>query len=117
MPFPISVTFQGMLPSTALCAQIEQQVERLQRSTPCLLACRVAVQRKEDGFHKGGLYLIHAGVTLRFEGGYIGGASHRHEDPATAIRVTFETMRRQVEDFLAAQRAHGRTNAPGHAFP
>lgn len=117
MPFPISVTFQGMLPSVALSTQIEQQAEHLRRLVPGLLVCRVAVRRKEDRYRKHCLYMVHASVTLRLRDGYIGGASNTHEDVNVAIRATFEILQQQVELFMSQRRDDPSVIATGRALP
>jgi ribosomal subunit interface protein len=97
----VTITFQGMPPSSALKSDIEQHAEKLQRLAPHLQACRVVVQHSEQRHRQGNRYQVHAHLTLPgavIEAGNTPSGNQSHEDPYLAVRDTFDALRRQLED-------------------
>lgn len=117
---PVSVTFQGLPSSTALHADIERHAQRLERFAPRLLACHVTVRHSEDRHHKGNRYLVHVRATLpggEFEAGCTSERDHSHEDPYVAVRDAFDSLRRQLEDFVRIRRGDIKSHSPKRAPP
>lgn len=117
MHSPIDVTFQGMSPSAALQASIEHHLERLERVAPHLQTCCATVQRNEARHRQGNQYLVRVRVTLpggEFEAGHTPVPDHSHDNPYVAVRDTFNTLRRQLEDFAQIRRGDIKTHLPGH---
>lgn len=120
MSLPITVTFQGMPPSPALRADIEQHAERMERFAPRLLDCHVTVRRSEERHQKGNRYLVHVRATLpggEFEAGRTADPDHSHEDPYVAVRDAFDTLRRQLEDFVRIRRGDVKRHPQKPALP
>ena len=115
MSLPITVTFQDMPPSPALRTHIEQHAERLERFAPDLLSCQVTVRHSEERHRKGNRYLVHVRLTLpggEFEAGRAPDPDHSLEDPYVAVREAFDTLRRQLEDFVRIRRGDVKHHSP-----
>lgn len=110
----IDVTFQGMEPSPALRADIEQHARRMLRFAPRMLACHVVVRLGEAHHQTGNRYFVHARATLpggEVEAGRTATPDQTHADPYVAVRDTFDALRRQLEDFVRVKRGDVKTHA------
>lgn len=107
MSLSVTTTFRDMPPSPALRADIEEHAQRLLRFAPRLQTCQVTVQHSERRHQKGNRFSVLVRVTLpggEFEAGRSSDADHSHEDPYVATRDAFDSLRRQLEDFVRIRR-------------
>lgn len=107
MNFPITVAFQGMQPSSALRADIEQHAQRLAHFHSGILSCQTRVRFSEHRHHKGNRFLVRVHVAVPgavLDAGQTALANHSHEDAHVAVRDAFDAMRRRLEDQARVRR-------------
>jgi ribosomal subunit interface protein len=107
MQLPLQITFRNMDPSPAVEAAIRERAERLDRFHPHIMSCRVVVEAPHQHQRKGKLYGIRVDVMV--PGGEIavtheGPENHAHEDVYVAIRDSFNSVGRLLEDHLRKRR-------------
>ncbi len=115
MQLPLQISFRNMEPSDAVEAAIRERAERLDRFHPRIMGCRVVVEAPHRHHHKGKLYEIHVDLTV--PGGEIavthsGPKNHAHEDVYVAIRDSFNTAGRLLEDHVRKIRGDVKHHEP-----
>lgn len=119
MTTALTITFDGMEPSTPLRHEIERCAVKLERLTTPPLTCDVTVRQSEQRHLQGNRYAVHAHLTLpgtTIEAGKTPRADHTHEDPFVAVRDTFDAVRRQLDEHLRIRRGDVKTHAPAAAL-
>ncbi|WP_049622501.1 HPF/RaiA family ribosome-associated protein [Frateuria defendens] len=109
MTIPTNITFQGVPPSDALCADIHNHVRKLEHVAGDALLCRVVVRMAEHSHRQGNRYSVHARLLLsghEVEAGLMSESDQQHEDPYIAVANTFEALRRRTEDYVRRRREH-----------
>jgi ribosomal subunit interface protein len=104
----MQITFRKMSPSPAVRDRVRERVEKLSRIHERITGCRVVVEAPQRHHHKGGLFTV--AVEVQLPGGAI--ASHRnpdqrhaHEDVYVAVRDAFDSLERQLRDFVQRKTA------------
>ncbi len=106
MQIPTQITFRHMEPSAALEAKIRERADELERFFPRLIGCKVVVEM-DHRHEQGNLFRVRAELTLPGHELVAGHESAKHqayEDPFVALRDTFDSLRRQLEDLARRQR-------------
>jgi ribosomal subunit interface protein len=115
---PLQITFREIDPSPAIEANIREKVERLERFSDRITSCRVVVEAKNTTHRKGRVYTCAVDITVPGEEivvGRVGPKNHAHEDVYVAIRDSFNTATRLLEDHARRMRADVKTHqAPLH---
>lgn len=115
METPLQITFRGMESSDAVKANIEERVAKLERIYDRITNCNVVVELPHRHRTKGKIF--HIGITLSVPGGDIvvkrsPEENYAHEDIYVALRDSFRSVRRQLEDFVRRQRRDVKTHEP-----
>ena len=102
MAIPLQITFRKMEPSPYVRERIRERAEKLDGLSSRITGCRVVVEAPHRHHHKGRLYTV--AVEVRLPGAML--ASHRHpagkhahEDIYVALRDSFDSIERQIDDF------------------
>jgi len=116
MQLPLQITFRNITRSAAVEAHIRERADALERFFGRIMACRVIVEARGKGHHKGKLY--HLRVDLTVPGREIvvkrDPPEHRaHEDILVAVRDAFDAARRQLEDHAR----NSRGDVKAHEMP
>jgi len=109
MAFDTTVVFRDMSASPALQADILAHARKLERFSPRILSCHVAVEHAERRHHQGNRFVVRARLTLpgaELTAGQTATANLAHEDPHRAVFDTFDSLRRQLQDFTHGRRSH-----------
>lgn len=108
MSVPLQITFRQMLPSPAMRERIRERADKLEQFHQRITGCRVVVEAPHRHHQKGKLYTV--AVEVKVPGAVI--ASHRnpgqrqeHADIYVALRDSFESIERQIEDYLRRKRS------------
>lgn len=104
---PPQIVFRNMAPSDAIEAAIRERTDKLGRFHEHIMSCRVVVELHHRHHHQGNLY--HVRVDLKVPGEEIVASRepaehHAHEDVYVAIRDAFDSVRRQLEDYIRRRR-------------
>jgi ribosome-associated translation inhibitor RaiA len=107
MTIPLQVTFRKMVPSPFVRERIRERADKLEHFYDRVTGCRVVVEAPHRHNHKGKLYAIAVevavpGMTLTSHRNP--GQRHEHEDIYVALRDSFDSIDRQVEDFARRRR-------------
>jgi ribosome-associated translation inhibitor RaiA len=106
MQIPVQITFRDMAPSPALEASIRERAAKLEQFGE-VNSCRVAVQEPHRHSHKGTHFHVRIDVTLPGDEIVVARtpATHEaHEDAYVAVREAFETMYRQLNEWVRKRR-------------
>jgi len=109
MPFETTILFRDMDASPALRADILAHARKLERFSPRILACHIAVEHAERHHHQGNRFVVRARLTLpgaELTAGQTPTPNEAHEDPHRAVIDAFDSLRRQLQDFTHTQRSH-----------
>jgi ribosome-associated translation inhibitor RaiA len=107
MKTPLQITFHDVDHSPALEQAIRERAGRLERFSPRILACRVAVETPHRRRTKGNHFRVRLSVSVPGEEIIVGRdpAQHAaHEDPHVAVRDAFRAARRRLEDYEQVRR-------------
>ena len=103
----LTIDFHGVDHSDALEARIREKFAALERFHDRITACRVTVERAEEGHRKGNLYAVKIHIAVPGGDIVIGrerGRNHAHEDVYVALRDAFGAAVRQLEDHVRRHR-------------
>ena len=118
MQLPLQITFRHMDTSDAVAARIRERAEELERFFDRVMSCRVVVECRHPRCLQGNLFRVR--VDLKVPGRNIvvvrePAAHHAHEDVYVAIRDSFDTTRRLLEDYVREARGDVKLHAvPDH---
>jgi ribosomal subunit interface protein len=107
MGIPLQVTFRKMLPSPFVRERIRERTDKLEQYYDRVTGCRVVVEAPHRHHQKGKLYAI--AVEVKVPGTTLAshrhpGHCHEHEDVYVALRDSFDSVERQIEDFARRRR-------------
>jgi ribosome-associated translation inhibitor RaiA len=96
-----------MVPSSFVRERIRERADKLEHYCDRVTGCRVVVEAPHRHHHKGKLYAIAVEVTV--PGTTLAscrnpGQCHEHENIYIALRDSFDSIDRQVEDFARRRR-------------
>ena len=96
MRVPLQITVLNLPRSAALEARVRSMAQKLEKFYPRIVSCRVSIEELRR--HRSSGRLFHVRVGLRIPGREIV-SNHRHDkDPYLALRDSFLSLRRQLED-------------------
>jgi len=107
MQIPLDVTFRHMEPSAALDAAIREHVQKLEKICGDIIGCHVVVEAPHKHHRKGNLFHFRIDVTVPGKEIVVKRSPdgrHAHEDAYVALRDAFNSMRRQLEDYVRLRR-------------
>ena len=122
MKIPVQVTFRGLDASPALRELVEEEAAKLERFYADAVSCRVAIEQAAGHHQKGNPYHVRievgvpgdrlvadnkpASLVDTEDGRRVKAAESRPEqkDAALAVRDSFRTMVRLLDDFARRQR-------------
>ena len=102
MKIPAKIQFLGMAPTEALEASARQHIQKLESFAPDLMACRVVIELAQKHQHQGRPFNVRIDLTLpRAE---LVVSRVQNEDVYVALRDSFDSMKRQLEDAIRKRR-------------
>jgi len=93
--------------SAAVEANIQEKVEKLEKFSKHMTACRVSVESSSKHNHQGNLFHIVIDIDVPDAEIVVSrepAKKHAHEDVYVAIRDAFDSARRQLEDYERRRR-------------
>ena len=107
MKKPLEVTFRHMDASPALEKVVRQRVEKLEKFCDQIIGCHVVIESPHKHHQKGNLH--HLRIKLTVPGDEIvvqrsPDDNKSHEDPYVVVRDAFDSVRRQLEDYMRKRR-------------
>lgn len=113
------IVFEGMDPSPFVGNRVAKEIAKLEQMHGRITSCRVVIQAPHRHHHKGMLY--HASLHLTLPGNVEVAVNrnpsekHSHEDVYVAIRDSFRSARRQLQDKTRRQQGKVKTHeTPPH---
>ena len=108
MQVPTEIVFQNCEPSDSLRAEIERQVERLEKFSGRITSCRVVVRAPETRHRHGDAYRIQLRIALPSNKEVVVDRTHgdepENEHALVAISKAFAAAQRQIEDAMREMR-------------
>jgi len=102
MRIPVDIQFEGLPPSVAVKARVEEEVKKLEQFFDKIISCRVMVTKPHHSHHKGNLFEVRIFMSLPGENivsvDKSPGRHETHEDVYVAIRDSFNAARRQLQE-------------------
>ena len=118
MQVPLQITFRHMDTSDAVAARIRERAAELERFFGRIMSCRVAVECRHPRRRQGNLFRVRVDLKVPGRNIVVGrdpAAHHAHEDVYVAIRDSFDTTRRLLEDYVREARGDVKLHAvPDH---
>jgi ribosome-associated translation inhibitor RaiA len=109
MRVPLQITVLNLPRSAALEARVRKMVDSLEKFHSRIVSCRVSIEELRR--HRSTGRLFHVRVDLRVPGREIV-SNHRHDkDPYLALRDSFLSLRRQLEDTARVTRREVKKHA------
>jgi ribosomal subunit interface protein len=102
MIIPLQITAQGIELSEGIREAIAEKADRLDKFYDRIMRCKVVVEEPKRHPHEGKLYSVR--IIMTVPGGEIVTRRVRNADILVAIRDSFQTARRKLEEFARAQR-------------
>ncbi len=112
---PLQITFRHMDPSPALEAVVRERAEKLEKFCDQIIGCRVVVESPHKHHHKGNLHHLRIDVTVPDAEIVVVRSPDEHqahEDPYVAVRDAFDSVRRQLEDYMRKRRGKVKLHEP-----
>ncbi|MGM0575410.1 MAG: cold shock domain-containing protein [Myxococcota bacterium] len=122
MQVPLDTHFRGLTDSEATEARavIERDIAKIERLTPNIISCHVAVERLQSAQRSGSPYRVRIKINLPPDSELIVDkkpGTHDMHDPMTrVIHDAFRAMRRQVKEGLEKRRGNVKTHDEPRAF-
>ena len=120
MQLPLQISFRGIERSPEIEAIIEDKADRLESFASRITSCRVVVELVGKHHESGNLYDVRVDVTVPGDEIVATHQPGKHEafkDMGVAIRDAFDSVGRQLEDYVRRQRGDVKTHthmAHGH---
>src|SRR5437899_11702164 len=103
MQIPLQVSFQELMPSDAVEAEIRRRAEKLEQICDRITRCHVTVSQLAKRHHQGKRYSVTLDLTVPGEELAVS-RQQSEEDLNVAIRETFDSARRQLEEYVERRR-------------
>ncbi len=110
MERPLDIAFHNCTPSTAIEAEIREQMERLETRYGHLTGCRVSVEKQHQKHQTGNLFEVHVTLSVPGRDLAVSRAPHHardknaHPDARSAVRDAFRAAERQLQAWKGKQR-------------
>ena len=108
MQTPVQIAFRYCEPSEEIRSEIAAQVQRLEKFSPRITSCRVAVNGPQTRHRRGELFQVELRIAVPEHRDVV--VDRRHNDalerehPLVAIREAFDAASRQIEDIARDMR-------------
>jgi ribosome-associated translation inhibitor RaiA/cold shock CspA family protein len=115
MQKPLQVTFRNVEPSPALESAVRERAEKLEKFCDQIIGCRVIVESPHKHHHQGNLYNLRIYLTVPDKEIVVQRSpdeDHSREDPYVAVRDAFDSVRRQLEDYVRQRRGKIKLHEP-----
>jgi cold shock CspA family protein/ribosome-associated translation inhibitor RaiA len=119
MQVPTEIVFQNCEPSDALRAEIDKQVQRLEKFSGRITSCRVVVRMPETRHRHGDAFKIELRIVLPQRKDVVVNQTHadepEDEHALVAISKAFAAAQRQIEDAMREMRGQVKAHeVPNH---
>lgn len=119
MQVPTEIVFQNCQPSDALRAEIDRQVQRLEKFSGRITSCRVVVRVPETRHRHGDAFRIELRIALPQRRDVVVNRTHadepEDEHALVAISKAFSAAQRQIEDAMRDMRGQVKAHeVPNH---
>lgn len=109
MQIPLQISWRNIEPSDVVDETIRGHLDKLGQFFDRIHSCRVAVERPHNHHEHGNQF--HVRVELHVPGKELVASrdpdgGHRHEDVYVTIRDAFDSVRRQLQHYVARLRSH-----------
>lgn len=98
MQVPAQITFRGLDHSEAVKEHIEEKTNKLQQFCHNMIACHVVLEFENKNQHRGNLH--NTRLTITVPGRELVTTHNDHEDLYVSIRMAFDDMTRQLEEYI-----------------
>ena len=117
MQKPLNITFRNLPRSEAIEASVRDHAARLERFYDGIIGCSVVVEERHKHHRHGNHFQVRIDVTVpgaELVASREPDEHHAYTDAHVALRDAFDTMRRQLEDYVRHhdQRAKVHAQAP-----
>lgn len=113
MQKPLEVTYRRMKPSPALDAAVAKYATKLETFCDEIISCSVIFEEAHKHHRKGNLFHFSVVVTVPGQQIVVRQAqddNHAHEDPYVSLHDAFESVRRQLQDYMRIRRGKVKTH-------
>jgi ribosomal subunit interface protein len=118
MQKPLEITFRHMEPSPALEAVVRERAQKLENFCDEIIGCQVMFEEPHRHHQQGNLYHVRIDLTVPGKEIVVKRSpddEHAHEDAFVALRDAFDSVRRQLEDYVRIRRGKVKTHeVPAH---
>jgi ribosomal subunit interface protein len=112
MQVPVQISFHGIDHSDAVEQRVKEKVAKLENYCSDITSCRVVIEvdhkNRSGDYQKGQPYHVHIDVSVPGDDLVVKRAPNAHEDVYIAIRDAFQSMERQVKDYMERKRQPAR---------
>lgn len=102
MDIPLQITGRNFDLTDSIKAEITKETEKLGKFYSRIMNCRVVVESPHRHHHSGRQYSVH--IVINVPGSELVTKRDPHKDLYVAIRDSFKTARRELEDYARLQR-------------
>lgn len=116
MELPLQITFDNMPRSDAVTAKVRERAAKLEKYCDSIVGCRVIVEAPHHHHAAGNHFAVRVEVSVPGEklvARREPDAHHSYTDVYVAIRDTFDSMRRLLEDYARRRRGEVKAHEPG----
>ncbi len=118
MQKPLEITFRHMEGSPALEAVVRDRAQKLESFCDEIIGCQVMIEEPHRHHQQGNLYHVRIDLTVPGKEIVVKRSpddEHAHEDAFVALRDAFDSVRRQLEDYVRIRRGKVKTHeVPAH---
>jgi ribosome-associated translation inhibitor RaiA len=114
MSTPVLITFLGMARSSAVEAQIQRWVDKLDRAYGRILRCAVWIEQPHTSGRKGNAFRVRVELAVPGDTLVVShdpGLDPAHENVYAAIADAFRAARRQLQDHVRVHRGEVKLHA------
>ncbi|MHC5113220.1 MAG: HPF/RaiA family ribosome-associated protein [Planctomycetota bacterium] len=115
MQNPVQVSFRHMSVSDTIERLCWEEAEKLERYCDRIIGCRIVIEQPHRNHRKGNLFGVRIDLTLPGSEIVINREPPAHqvdEDIYVAVRETFDTARRKLEDYVRRMRGQVKQHMP-----
>jgi cold shock CspA family protein/ribosome-associated translation inhibitor RaiA len=113
MQIPLQLAFRNMEPSTAIADEVRGRVDWLEEFCPNIVSCHVVVEVPHQHHRHGNQYKVRIGLIVPGEEITVSREPPEHaehQDVSVAIRDTFDSARRRLEEYARQRRQQVKTH-------
>jgi ribosomal subunit interface protein len=116
MQIPLKITLRNLEQSPALEASVREHAERLEKFHDGIIGCSIVVEARHKHHRQGNQF--HVRIDLSVPGAKLVASHepdehHAYTDAYVAVRDSFDSMRRQLEDYARRQQGRVKNHSAG----